>query len=117
MQTWIVLVEASHNGAGGTIEHEELGALLAALDCGGRARALHSPDRYALQVSTSGSDPAEALDSVLSRWSDALRELALPRWEIVRTEVLRPAELKRDLRTVDAVAWQSPLGSPPDGTA
>jgi hypothetical protein len=116
METWIVLVEATHDGAGGTIGQDELGALLTALNCAGSGRALHSPDRYALQVITAGSDPAEALLRVLSSWSDAVRELALPRWEVVRTEVLRPAELKRDLGTVDAVGWQYP-GCPPAGTA
>jgi hypothetical protein len=98
---WIVLVEATGAGLSGRVDRDDVLRLLAALgrDCGGGGcGALHSSDRYALQVTATASGPVEALFGVLSSWSDALLELALPTWEVVRTEVLTPEELERDER-------------------
>ena len=98
---WVVLVEATDGGTRGDVDQHDVVRLLTALDrnCGGTSGgALHSSDRYALQVTTTASDPAEALCSVLSGWADALRDLDLPVWEVVRTEVLTPDELERDQR-------------------
>ena len=94
---WIVLVEAAANGARDRVEPDDVGRLLEALDPGSDGGALHSPDRYALQVATAAGSPAEALIDVLARWADAVRQLGLPNWPLVRTEVLTPEELERDL--------------------
>jgi hypothetical protein len=104
-ETWIVLVEAARNGASSAIHRDDLGKLLGALDCGSSAGGLHSPDRYAFQLTTTGCDPSEALRSVLLRWANAVCQLKLPAWEIVRTEVLSPKELRLDLQTIDATEW------------
>ena len=98
---WIVLVEATDAGGAGDLDQDAVGRLLAALDrdsVGSRGGALHCADRYALQLSVIASGPAEALVSVLCSWADALRELDLPAWKVVRTEVLTPGELERDQR-------------------
>lgn len=96
---WIVLVEAAGAGGCGGVAPGDVSRLLAAVsrtsgsDGGG---ALESPDRYALQLTTTAPGPAEALLRVLASWVDALRELDLPIWQVVRTEVLTPEELERD---------------------
>lgn len=95
---WIVLVEATEAGASSDVDRDDVGRLLAVLNrtCDGGVGALHGPDRYALQLTTTASGPAEALVGVLSRWTDALSELKLPTWRLVRMEVLTPEELERD---------------------
>lgn len=104
---WIVLVEAAASGPSGGMEPDDVGRLLEALDPGGGA--LHSPDRYALQLTTTAASPGQALIGVLARWADAVRELGLPNWQVVRTEVLTPEELERDL---ESSADVMPLGRP-----
>ena len=95
---WIVLMEATEADASSVINRDDVGRLLAVLNrtCDGRVGALHGPDRYALQLTTTASGPAEALVGVLSSWTDALSELNLPTWRLVRMEVLTPEELERD---------------------
>lgn len=99
---WVVLLEAADGGGSGGMDRGDVARLLAALgekcDGGGGGGALHSSDRYALQVETAASGPVEALLVVLSSWADAVRELDLPRWQVVRAELLTPDELERDLR-------------------
>lgn len=96
---WIVLMEATDAGAPGTVDRDGVLRLLAEMErgCnGGGGGALHSSDRYALQLATTASDPAEALIRVLSQWADALIKLNLPTWKVVRTEVLTAEERERD---------------------
>ncbi len=95
-ETWVVLLEAAADEGGGTIARDQLERLFNAVNPGPWGGALHSPHRYALQVTTVGSGPAEALVDVLSRWSDAARRLDLPVWKLVRTEVFTPEELERE---------------------
>ena len=101
-KSWVVLLEAVRDDRAGEIDAGEVGRLLEALDRGSATGALHCPGRYALQVTTTGASPAEALMDVLSRQADAVRELDLPTWELVRTEVFTPEELEREL---EAAAW------------
>lgn len=101
-ETWVVLLEAAgdhHSGAAGI---REVYDLLEALNPGPWGAALHSPDRYALQVTAKGSSPGDALIDVLARWVDAVRRLGLPLWKVVRTEVLTPEELEEELRDAHA---------------
>ncbi len=95
-KVWVVLLEATRDGAGGAIDAGDVEGLLKALSSYGGA--LHCRDRYALQVAACGSSPAEALDDVLWRWADAVHQLGLPVWEIVRTEVFTPEELEREFQ-------------------
>lgn len=94
---WVVVLEAAGDPSSGSCSGCQVQQLLGALDPGPWAGALTSADRYALQVTTIGSSPAEALVDVLARWCAAVRELELPPWKVVRTEVLTLEELEHDL--------------------
>ena len=93
---WTVFLEAAGDGANGGIEGDDVAELLRALDGGANGGFLHSPDRYALQLTTTAANPAEALSGVFFSWADAVRQLGLPCWEVVRAEVLTLEELERD---------------------
>ena len=67
---WAVLLEAAKNGASGTMGRHHVARLLAAMEGGPYGGALHSPERYALQLMTTAASPAEALHSVVSTWSE-----------------------------------------------
>lgn len=111
-RTWVVVVEAAGVGASDVIDRGDVARLLGALAPGPDGGMLHSPNRYALQVTTTGSDPGEALSDVLSRWTDAARQLDLPRWEVIRTEVLTLQELERDFQIYEsgeAIPNSSPI--------
>jgi hypothetical protein len=99
LRRWIVLMEATA-GSSGSVDPDDVRQLLAVMDHSddGSGGALQSSDRYAVQVTTTAPGPAEALAFVVSRWTAALRELGLPVWPLVRTEVLTPEELERDRR-------------------
>lgn len=56
--------------------------------------ALCQPDRCAIQVSMPHPDPEEALVEALRRYRDVVARTALARWELVRIELLTPAELE-----------------------
>lgn len=98
---WLVLLEVAKNGVSGTMGGHDVARLLAAMDGGPYAGALHSPERYALQLMTTAASPAEALHGVVSTWVRLVRELALPEWDVARTEVITPEELERDLQNPD----------------
>lgn len=115
---WVVLLEAAGDAAFGSIDAGELNTLHETLEPGHRGGVLHSPDRYALQVTAMGASPIEALLDVAVRWADAVRRLGLPAWKLVRTEVFTPEDLERELEMADrqAIAVQLPEGdSRPDG--
>src|SRR5439155_5289934 len=59
--------------------------------------ALHSPDRYAVQLKVPGTRPIDAIDRGLTQWDDAVTVLGLPRWALVRAEVFTPEELEREV--------------------
>jgi diguanylate cyclase (GGDEF)-like protein/PAS domain S-box-containing protein len=111
--TWVVLIEAAGDPANGPIDLHAVERLRDAMGSGTEAGALHCADRYALQVTTTSPGPVEALYSVLSRCSNAVRRLKLPVWNVVRTEVLTPEELARDFQHHghDSVP-ESPASSP-----
>ena len=60
-----------------------------------RATALHSPDRYALQVVVDAEDPLSALNSASEVHENAIRALNMPNWHVVRVEAMTVAELAR----------------------
>jgi diguanylate cyclase (GGDEF)-like protein len=95
-ERWVVLLEAATDGS--EITRLDVETLLEAVRPGPSGGALYDRDRYAIQLEAAGSNPAEALFGALCRWADAVRHLRLPASEIVRTEVLTPEELKRELQ-------------------
>lgn len=74
---------------------------------------LYSPDRYALQLSVFAADASSALSSAMSSWAEALQRAEVPKWDLVRAEVLTPAELERDLEAADVA--DGPGGGRPAG--
>jgi GGDEF domain-containing protein len=90
---WVVLLEAADEAATSPIERMDVRRLRDALDGGRQSGALYCPDRYALQVTTTGVTPIAALLDVVARWNDAVRTLALPVWPLVRVEVFTPEEI------------------------
>ena len=99
---WVVLLEAAREPACGPIGAGDLGRLHDALEPGPYGGSLHSPDRYALQVTARGAGPLDALSDVVGRWADAVRRLGLPAWDLVRTEVFTPEELEREFEGVQS---------------
>lgn len=98
--TWVVLLEAENDGSSGPLDHAQVRSVLEALGLGPHVAAIHCPQRYAVQVSVASPCPVEALADVISRWAAAVQLLDLPAWKLVRTEVLDPAELERELELV-----------------
>lgn len=105
---WVVLLEAARGESTEELGPPEVRRLLRALDPHGRGAALQCADRYALQVTTAGCSPVEALADVHSRWTDAVRQLDLPTWKVVRMEVLTPEELTSEWH--DAQRGDAPVG-------
>jgi diguanylate cyclase (GGDEF)-like protein len=93
MSSWIVLLEASSDVDRVPIDRSRLRGLLAEM---GQAVGLLSSDRCAVQLELIATNQAEALYSALCRWDQALTRLDLPRWRLVRTEVLVPDELEAE---------------------
>jgi hypothetical protein len=89
---WVVLVEA----AGGCVDRATVSRLVSML--GGHAgdAALYDSDRCAIQVRAEGANPAAALSGVFIRWEDAVAELELQSWDVVRAEVLTLEEFESD---------------------
>jgi diguanylate cyclase (GGDEF)-like protein len=93
---WIVLLEAAKNLSRVEVDGDTITRLLEAL-ADIRPVALHSVDRYAVQVAVKADNTLDALGSALSRWSDAVRAHGAPVWDIVRADVMTKAELDREI--------------------
>ncbi len=108
VKEWVVLLEAAGDHSDGAFGARDVGRLLRALDR--RGGAVHCPERYAVQVTTTASSPPEALTEVVSRWTDAVGRLGLPSWQLVRAEVFTPDELEQEFeaaRREDVAAARS----------
>jgi diguanylate cyclase (GGDEF)-like protein len=93
---WIVLLEAAKAQSRVEMDGETLALLLEML-ADARPVALHSADRYAVQVAVTAAGCQEALGSACARWLDAVRALGAPEWEIVRADVMTKAELDLEI--------------------
>src|SRR3954463_15465138 len=83
---WVVVLEADAS-APRAIDERGLQRLLRVLSAM-RPVALHSPQRYALQVQLEASSHGEALDRAVAGWRAALSRLGLPAPRLIRAEVL-----------------------------
>jgi hypothetical protein len=92
---WVVVLEVAAEGEErvGLVTVEAL--MQAVRDC--RPAVLFSEDRYAFQLWVDTEGPAEALLTAVSRWREATRLLDVGGYELVRAEVLTPAEFARDI--------------------
>lgn len=100
MPAWVVLLEAADERSGTPIDRASLDRL-ASTWAGVKPTALYSPTRYALQAHVRAPDAPRALASVIAWWQDALRATGLPAWELIRAEIMTPAELEAELRAAD----------------
>ena len=101
MPEWVVLLEAAGGVAHGAIDACDVRRLQESLDRGPHGGILHSDERYALQVTASGATPVEALFDAVARWSDAVRQMGLAAWKLVRTEVFTPEDLQREFERAE----------------
>ncbi len=89
---WVVVLEAA-----GEIDDRSLHRVLEAL-ADVHPVALHSPDRYAVQMQIAAGGQAEALFVALARCRSALAAAGQPPTEFVRAEVLSGEEFERECR-------------------
>ena len=115
---WIVVVEATTDGSAAAIDEATLSRLMEAVS-DTRPVALHSADRYAVQLSVTATEPSEALASALERWSEAVSLLRAPAWDVVRADVMTSAELKLELEMEQrrAQTGSAPTADDADGMA
>ena len=118
---WIVLVEATSAPPSDHLEQPTLTRLLEAVQ-DTEPVALHSRHRYAVQLKVRAGNPADALSSALSRWTEAIQTAGAPIWEVVRAEVMTKAELELELHLAAAEGGTDELpftagGSGSEGSA
>lgn len=111
---WVVLLEAADEQGQSTIDSDAFQRLVASWAVSAPT-ALHSPGRYALQATIQAADAPSALALAISRWKDALRDLALPQWALVRAEILTPAELESELQAAEWKDDPDPVFTRPTG--
>jgi GGDEF domain-containing protein len=97
---WIVLLEAEAGRRDSPLDRSEFGRLVASW-AGAVPVTLCSGRRCAVQVPVVASGPQSALAGALRWWHDAVRLSDLPRWELVRVEVVTRDELARELAAAD----------------
>ena len=112
VKEWTVLLEATDEGGLSPMEPESFRRLVGSWAVAAPT-TLYSPNRYALQVTLPAADAASALTVALSLWKDALRRSALPEWDLVRAEVLTPAELELELQAAERPRDRSDALDPP----
>lgn len=111
-KTWVVVLEAHTRHAGGTIDERAVQQLLAALPHA-RPVALHSPERYAVQVHLEAGDEASALRLTMAQWRTSLAALGVDNPRLLRAEVLTLEEFERDCRLAyDTDGPTGPEGDP-----
>lgn len=99
---WVVLLEADRGDDPHEFDRNTMQRLLAAV-AHTRPSSLHTENRYVLQMFVEATNPPAALLAAFSLWGDALVQLDLPAWDVVRTEVLTPDELARDHQDQETV--------------
>jgi PAS domain S-box-containing protein/diguanylate cyclase (GGDEF)-like protein len=104
LEQWKVLLEVAP-AAADRVRREDVAQLLDALDPTGDGGSLYSPSRYALQVTTTGSDPVDALARVLSAWGAAVSARGFSAATVLRTEVMTPEEFERDYNDFQPDWW------------
>ena len=97
---WIVLLEAADDSGCSTIDVHAFRRLVIAYGTPAPT-TLFTPGRYALQVTVQAPTAPRALSVAISRWRQAMSRCRLPDWELVRAEIMTPAELESDMRVAD----------------
>lgn len=97
---WIVLLEAADPREASAIDLTSFARLVSSWATPAPT-TLYSPSRYALQVAVPAANAPAALSSAISLWQQALRHSGLPKWELVRAEIMTPEESERELESAD----------------
>jgi hypothetical protein len=95
---WVVLLEVERREGTGVLTLDHLDRLLTLL-ADHSPSGLWSSDRYGVQVVVPLATPDAALAAALSWWRQAVDELRLPAWRLVRAELKTPAELEAEHRS------------------
>lgn len=112
---WFVLLEADRGCEGEEFDASDLRKLLAALP-DPPPGALHSGDRYALQLEVEAPGPSEAVVLAVRGLDEALKEVSLPRWGLVRAEALTRDEFEHECLLYDQPTDHDPLWPPQRAT-
>lgn len=97
---WLLLLEAERGSDVDKIDAADLRRLVTALG-DPVAGALHSADRYALQLEVDAPAASDAARIAVERWEVALARVGLRQWELVRLEALTRAEFEQEFMVSD----------------
>ena len=92
---WVVVLEADARVPEGVLDEVSLRRLLEALP-DVRPVAMHSTERYALQIQLAAHGEAEALGLAVAHWRGALERLGVRSTRLIRAEVMTLEEFQRD---------------------
>lgn len=102
---WLVLLEAERVGDVDDIDAADLRRLVTAL-ADPAPGALHTAERYAVQLQVDALEASDAVRVAVERWEIALRRVGLPRWDLVRLEALTRAEFDQEFLACDELGSQ-----------
>ncbi|MDQ3896535.1 MAG: PAS domain-containing protein [Actinomycetota bacterium] len=108
---WLVLLEAERGNDVDSVGATSLRRMLAAF-VDPTPGALHSDDRYALQIEVEAPDASAAVRAAIHQWEAALHDVGLPRWELVRVEALTRDEFEQEFLVYDGAADGGPSWAP-----
>ena len=100
LNVWLVLLEAADERGRSSIDPSGFDRLIGSW-AAPAPTTLYSPSRYALQISVEAVDPPSALAWAIGRWKHAVDKAGLPDWDLVRAEIMTPAELEHELLAAD----------------
>lgn len=113
---WVVLVEATDEKGGSTIELQDVERLVDMLD-DATISALYHPHRYGIQLNIDAPTAAEAVTVALGRCTKAAQLAGLPRWDLARVELLSTEEFARELETDEHPLSVTTVAGTADGMA
>lgn len=101
---WVVVLEVVRGRAASPVDADVLQRLLVLLSeaepQGVEPVALHAEDRYALHLSVTAEDVAEAAMTAVFRWNNVTTGLGLHGWEPRRAEVITRADFEEEAQTL-----------------
>jgi hypothetical protein len=93
---WVVVLEAAADPNSMLLDRGTTEAIVRALGAESTI-ALHSSERYAIQLQVTEMDMATAFEVGLSRWREVAKPLTPSGWSLIRAEVLTREELDHDV--------------------
>lgn len=93
---WFVVLELAADENAALIDRGTAASIRRALE-GAMTGALHSPDRFAIQLRVMESSIERAFTAALQRWRESAQSLLPREWHVVRAEILTAAEFEREV--------------------